>query len=72
MSYRYQVEFTRECGTMSVVRTYKFNNFSDAFDNFVIGVNNKPSDKSLISWSVVLYDMELCDIKMKVDNTDFE
>lgn len=72
MSYRYHVEYTREWGTISVVRTYKFTNFSDAFDNFVIGVNNKPSDKSFISWSIVLYDMELCDIKMKVDNTDFE
>ena len=72
MSYMYQVEYTIEWDTMTVVRTYRFDKFVDAFDNFVIGVNNKPTDKCVISWSVVLYDMELGDIKFQVDNTDFE
>lgn len=72
MSYRYHVECTKDFGNISSVRTYKFEKFSDAFDRFVFEANDKPLDKTFTCWSVVLYDMDLCDIKCRVDSTDFE
>lgn len=71
MSYRYHVECTKDFGSMLSVRTYKYNQFSEAFERFVFDTNNRALDKTF-NWSVVLYDMELCDIKFRVDNTDFE
>lgn len=71
MSYRYHVECTKEFGDMVSVRTYKYEQFSGAFERFVFDVNNRAHDITFC-WSVVLYDMELCDIKCRVDSTDFE
>lgn len=70
MSYRYHVEYSKEVGNMSTAYTYKFEHFSEALERFVIEYN-KARDKSFC-WSVVLYDMDLCDIKCSVDSTDFE
>lgn len=72
MSYRYHVECTKDFEKMSSVRTYKFEKFSEAFDCFVIEANYKSLDKAFTHWSVVLYDIDLCDIKCRVDSTDFE
>lgn len=71
MSYRYHVECTKDFGSISSVRTYKYEQFSEAFERFVSEVNNKSLDKT-VCWSVVLYDMDMCDIKCSVDSTDFE
>lgn len=71
MSYRYHVECTRDFGDISSVRTYKYEQFSEAFESFVFEANKMVLDK-FICWSVVLYDMDLCDIKCRVDSTDFE
>ncbi len=71
MSYRYHVECTKDFDSMLSIRTYKYEKFSDAFEQFVFQSNKRALDKTF-SWSVVLYDMELCDIKCSVDSTDFE
>ena len=71
MSYRYHVECIKDFGNISSVRTFKYEQFSEALERFVVEANNKSLDRSFC-WSVVLYDMELCDIKCKVDSTDFE
>lgn len=71
MSYRYHVECTKDFGNISSVRTYKYEQFSGAFERFVIEANNMALDKSFCR-SVVLYDMDLCDIKCQVDSADFE
>ena len=71
MTYRYHVECTKDFGNISSVSTYKYEQFSEAFERFVIETNNMAPDKSF-SWSVILYDMDLCDIKCQVDSTDFE
>ena len=70
MSYRYHVEFTKEFGNISSSLTFKYEQFSEAFERFVFETNSS-LDKSFC-WSVVLYDMDLCDIKCSVDSTDFE
>lgn len=70
MAYRYHVECTKEFGNLASSRTYKYEQFSEAFERFVFETNNS-LDKSFC-WSVVLYDLELCDIKCHVDSTDFE
>lgn len=70
MAYRYHVECTKDFGNISSVRTYKYEQFSEAFERFVFETN-RALDKSFC-WSVVLYDMDLCDIKGRVDSTDFE
>lgn len=70
MSYRYHVEFTKEFGNISSSFVFKYEQFSEAFERFVFETNNS-LDKSF-SWSVVLYDVDLCDIKCRVDSTDFE
>lgn len=71
MTYSYHVECTKDFGNISSARTYKYEQFSEAFERFVFEVNNRALDKSS-RWSVVLYDMDLCDIKCSVDSTDFE
>ncbi len=71
MAYRYHVECTKEFGNISSARTYKYEQFSEAFERFAFEINNRKLDKSFC-WSVVLYDMDLCDIKCRVDSTDFE
>lgn len=71
MSYKYQVECTKDFDSMLSVRTYKYEQFSEAFERFVSETNNRALDKTF-NWSVVLYDTELCDIKCRVDSTDFE
>lgn len=71
MDYRYHVESTKDFGNISNVYTYKYDQLSEAFERFVIETNKMALDKTF-SWSVVLYDMDLCDIKCSVDSTDFE
>ena len=71
MTYRYHVECTKDFGNISSVRTYKYEQFSEAFERFVFESDNRALDKSFC-WSVVLYDIDLCDIKCQVDSTDFE
>lgn len=71
MSYRYHVECTKDFESMSTVRTYKYEQFSEAFERFGFETNKRVLDKTFY-WSVVLYDMDLCDIKCRVDSTDFE
>ena len=71
MSYRYHVECTKDFDSMSSIRTYKYEQFSEAFERLVFETNKRALDKTF-SWSVVLYDMDLCDIKCSVDSTDFE
>ena len=71
MTYRYHVECTKDFGNISSVRTYKYEQFSEAFERFVFETDNRALDKSFC-WSVVLYDIDLCDIKCQVDSTDFE
>lgn len=70
MDYRYHVECTKDFGNISSVITFKYEQFSEAFERFVIETN-RVVDKSFC-WSVVLYDMELRDIKCSADSTDFE
>lgn len=70
MAYRYHVETTKDFGNLSSVSTYKYEQLSEALERFVIETHSG-LDKSF-SWSVVLYDTELCDIKCLVDSTDFE
>lgn len=70
MAYRYHVEITKESKNLTFIRTYKYEQFSEAFERFVFETNS--THNKSFCWSVVLYDMELCDIKCQVDSTDFE
>ena len=70
MVYRYHVEITKESENLTFTRTYKYDQFSEAFERFVFETNS--THDKLFCWSVVLYDMELCDIKCQVNSTDFE
>ena len=75
MDYRYHVDVDRDYGSYERNTVLKFENgeLLEALNSIRRQAEGLVKGKNdAISWSVTLYDSDMCDIKCKVDSTDFE